>query len=161
MKTSALSKVGAHFEALGANWLEQVLAIEKTAYSHPWTSGNFHDALKSGYWAHVLLDQQQELLGYVVAMPGVEETHLLNLTVAPNYQRQGYARTLLDRLSVRSVERGAKTLWLEVRAGNHRALSVYEAHGFERVGARRHYYPAAGAKREDAVVMRRDLEGLA
>lgn len=151
------------FRAMVEPDLERVMAIEVQAYSFPWSLGNFRDSLLAGYEAELMLhgEDLDELLGYWVAMPGVEEMHLLNLTVAPRHQRQGHARTLLDRLSVRSLERGAKTLWLEVRASNHRALSVYEAHGFERVGTRRHYYPAAGAKREDAVVMRRDLEGLA
>jgi ribosomal-protein-alanine N-acetyltransferase len=161
MKTSALSKVGAHFEALGANWLEQVLAIEKTAYSHPWTSGNFHDALKSGYWAHVLLDQQQELLGYVVAMPGVEETHLLNLTVTPSRQGQGWARFMLDHLVDWSRQQQAHQVWLEVRVSNARARRLYVAYGFEFVGERKNYYPGLGRARENAVVMRLGLPALA
>ena len=54
--------------------LEAVLAIEQTAYSHPWTQGNFRDALASGYWMQCLR-LQDELLGYVVAM-AVSYTHL-------------------------------------------------------------------------------------
>ena len=51
------------------------------------------------------------------------------------------------------VGRVRSGLWLEVRVGNSRALSVYEAHGFRRVGQRKNYYPAPGGLREDALVM--------
>ena len=44
-------------------------------------------------------------------------------------------------------------LWLEVRVSNERAQRLYERRGFERSGLRRAYYPAPGARREDAVLM--------
>ena len=86
-------------------------------------------------------------------MLGVEEVHLLNITVAPTYQRQGWARVLLDALALWARGRQAQWLWLEVRASNLRAQHVYETHGFRRVGERKRYYPAAQGQREDAVVM--------
>ena len=85
-------------------------------------------------------------------MKGVDEVHLLNITVAPAFQRQGWAPLMLDALAGWSRAQGAQWLWLEVRTGNARALHVYERHGFRRVGVRRGYYPAHGG-REDAIVM--------
>ncbi len=83
----------------------------------------------------------------------MEEVHLLNITVAPAYQRQGWARVLLDALALWARGRGAQWLWLEVRVSNERALHVYQAQGFRRVGERKRYYPAPAGQREDAVVM--------
>ena len=99
--------------------------------------------------------QSPELLGYFVAMKGVDEVHLLNLTVALAWQRQGWARVMLDALGVWSRGQGAQWLWLEVRVSNTRARAVYESHGFRHVGTRRNYYPASPAtpKGEDAIVM--------
>ena len=93
------------------------------------------------------------LLGYLVAMPGVDEVHLLNITVAPSQQRQGWARFLLDALALWSRGQGAQWLWLEVRAGNAPARALYDRYGFQQVGLRKGYYPAGGLRREDAVVM--------
>ena len=132
--------------------LDALMAVEQRAYSHPWSRGNFTDSLASGYQIELLLGGEQ-VIGYFVAMPGVEEAHLLNITVAPAYQRQGWARVLLDALALWARGRGAQWLWLEVRASNLRAQQVYEAHGFRRVGERKRYYPAAHGQREDAVVM--------
>jgi ribosomal-protein-alanine N-acetyltransferase len=132
--------------------LDAILAIEQTTYSHPWTRGNFADALASGYWAQCLRLHDQ-LLGYGVAMAGVQETHLLNITVAPAHQGQGWARLMLDALCGWSRRQQAQWLWLEVRESNQRALQVYARYGFARVSLRKDYYPADRHQREHAVVM--------
>ena len=147
----------AALQALQEGDLEAVMAIEQAAYSHPWTRGNFRDALASGYWAQCLR-VQDELLGHVVAMEGVEETHLLNITVAPARQGQGWAHMMLDALCLWSRRQGAQWLWLEVRESNQRALQVYERYGFRRVGLRKDYYPADRQQREHAVVMSLNLK---
>lgn len=135
-----------------AAMLDRVMAIEAQAYSHPWTRGNFGDSLRSGYRVELLL-AQDDLLGYFVAMRGVDEVHLLNLTVAPAWQRQGWARLMLQALVDWARAEGAQWLWLEVRQSNDRAQALYEAAGFRRVGLRTGYYPAGREGREDAVVM--------
>jgi [ribosomal protein S18]-alanine N-acetyltransferase len=135
--------------------LAAVMRLELRAYPFPWSEGNFRDSLSSGYHAVCLVDEAepQALLGYLVAMDGVAEAHLLNIAIDPARQRQGLARTLLDALVARSVAVGAEQLWLEVRVSNLSACTLYERYGFESVGLRRGYYPAAGG-REDARVMR-------
>jgi ribosomal-protein-alanine N-acetyltransferase len=140
------------FEPLLAPWLDAVLHVEQRAYAHPWNRTNFLDALQSGYQAQMLL-ANNAVLGYFVAMKGVDEVHLLNITVAPEHQGQGWARVMLDALSLWARGQGALWLWLEVRAGNARALKVYESHGYRRMGRRKEYYPADHGQREDAWVM--------
>ena len=140
--------------------VDRVLAVEVRAYSFPWTRGNFIDSLAAGYLAEVLIDPQDALLGYFVAMVGVDELHLLNLTVAPAHQRQGHAGTLLDVLEQRCRDHQLPALWLEVRASNERARHVYRQRGFQDVGLRKNYYPAGQATREDAIVMSLAVRGL-
>ncbi|MBP6718909.1 MAG: ribosomal protein S18-alanine N-acetyltransferase [Rhodoferax sp.] len=140
------------FEAMAPETLDGVLAVEKQAYAHPWVLANFTDALASGYQAQLLL-AGDTLLGYFVAMKGVDEVHLLNITVAPDYQRQGWAHVMLDALALWARGQGAEWLWLEVRLGNLRAMHVYERQGFQRVGQRKNYYPSGQGQREHALVM--------
>jgi len=140
------------FEPLQPQWLDTVLSVEQRVYPHPWTRLNFADAVSSGYESQLLM-AGDTLLGYFVAMKGVDEVHLLNITVAPDYQRQGWSRVMLDALAVWAKGQGAQWLWLEVRVGNLRAMQVYESHGYRRVGQRKDYYPAGGNAREDALVM--------
>lgn len=133
--------------------LTEVMAIERVAYPVPWTHGNFVDSLAAGYPAEVLRGSRAELLGYWVAMPGADEMHLLNITVAPAWQGRGLAVVMLDRLVDECRRRGLSQLWLEVRIGNARARDVYRRYGFAEVGKRRAYYPVVEGPREDAILM--------
>ena len=150
--SASAQPIEARLEPIDGALLSRVLHVEQRAYPHPWTQGNFQDALKYGYHARALL-ADDELLGYYVAMQGVDEVHLLNITVAPEHQRQGWGRVMLDALALWARGLGAQWLWLEVRLSNARAMAIYEAHGYRRVGLRKAYYPAAHGQREDAVVM--------
>jgi ribosomal-protein-alanine N-acetyltransferase len=133
--------------------LDAVVALEQAVYPFPWTRGNFVDSLAAGHVTQLLRTASGALQAYSVALPGVEEMHLLNLTVAPPAQGQGLARRLLDTLAARCRLERRAALWLEVRESNQRARRIYQRYGFEPVSVRRGYYPAAG-RREDAVVMR-------
>lgn len=134
--------------------LEQVMAIENSVYPYPWTRGNFTDSLASGYEAWVAREPNFRLAGYFLAMPVVDEMHLLNISVRADLQGKGLGLLLLDRVAGMSREQGMTSILLEVRPSNRRALSVYERYGFVRIGLRKAYYPAGGQTREDAIVMR-------
>ncbi|RYF24687.1 MAG: ribosomal-protein-alanine N-acetyltransferase [Comamonadaceae bacterium] len=142
----------ARFEPLSLPRLDALLQVEQSAYTHPWTHGNFIDAMAAGYETQLLMADEQ-LIGYFVAMKGVDEVHLLNITVAPAYQRQGWAHLMLDALALWSRSQKAEWLWLEVRVSNQRARQIYETHGYRFVGERKRYYPALDGEREDAIVM--------
>lgn len=150
--SAVLKPFEVRFESLQIAQLDALLSVEQRIYSHPWTRNNFLDSLKAGYQTQLLM-AGDELLGYFIAMKGVEEVHLLNITVAPDHQRQGWARIMLDALVIWSRGQGALWLWLEVRQSNERAIAVYDAYGFRRVGERKNYYPVSAQQREDAVVM--------
>jgi len=130
--------------------LETVLKVEYAAFSHPWTRGTFQDALKS-YECWLMFEGGQQV-GHGVIQVILDEAHLLNITVKPQSQGRGLGQRLLEHLMVRARARQAAECFLEVRAGNGSAYRLYERYGFNEVGRRRDYYPAAGG-REDALVM--------
>ncbi len=154
-------EASAGFQTLDAAWLDSVLAIEQRAYSNPWNRAHFVDSIATGYQMQVLCLEQNtgkaELAGYFVAMKGYAEVHLLNITVAPEYQGRGWGRAMLEALTIWSRGQGVQDLWLEVRATNARAIKVYQVHGFDVISVRKDYYPADISTREDAVVMKLKL----
>lgn len=145
------------FAPMRVDDLGEVQTIESDVYPHPWTRGNFLDSLYSGYESWTLRDGSQALIGYFLMMLAVDEAHLLNITVRRDWQRQGVGRMLLDRVVALARERRMGSILLEVRPSNERALAVYQRYGFSTIGRRKAYYPAAGAAREDAIVMRLPL----
>ena len=146
-----------HFEPLSALWLDTLLPIEEQAYVHPWSRGNFQDAMVAGNEIQLLVNAEHELLGYFVAMSVLDEVHLLNITVNPAFQRQGWARVLLDALALWARQKSAQWIWLEVRQSNERAREIYLKHGFAEVGLRKNYYPNPDGPRENAVLMSLNL----
>jgi ribosomal-protein-alanine N-acetyltransferase len=139
--------------------LDRVVDLEVQAYGFPWSRGHFTDSLAAGYLAQVF-ESHGALVGYFVAMPGVDELHLLNITVAPAFQGLGHGRALLAEVAESGRRLKAAQLWLEVRESNARARQLYERWGFETVGRRKGYYPAAHGQREHAIVMRLPLAPL-
>lgn len=156
-----MSEGRAYIMPIGLDEVDTLLEIESSAYAFPWSRGNFIDSLSAGYLARKRVDASGQWLGYFIAMPGVQELHLLNLTVAPAHQRRGHARAMLDRLVNEARALGAQRVWLEVRVSNERAQQVYRRYGFREVGLRRGYYPAGALARENALVMSLELADTA
>ena len=148
---------GAALRPMTVAALDDVLPLEDAVYPFPWTRGNFVDSLAAGYTAWTLSGADGVLVGYCVAMMGVDEMHLLNITVAPAARRQGHARRLLAGLAQLCRERAAGRLWLEGRESNVEARGTYRHLGFAEVGRRKGYYPAPEGRREDAIVMSLDI----
>lgn len=128
-----------------------VTAIEKGAYSYPWTAGIFHDCLRVGYWCRVF-EQCGVIDAYGILSIAVGECHILNLCVRADVQGRGIGRKVLTHMLAHARQHGADSAFLEVRPSNQPALRLYRACGFNEVGVRKRYYPAAN-NREDAIIM--------
>jgi len=131
--------------------LDRIMEIEPVIYTHPWTRGNFEDSMRVGYSCWVI-DCGGVVTGYGVLMIGVREAHLLNLSIAPEWQRRGLGRSLLEHFVHIGRDSDAQQVFLEVRPSNTSARRMYADYGFRDISVRRGYYPAAGG-REDAILM--------
>ncbi|NCN88946.1 MAG: ribosomal protein S18-alanine N-acetyltransferase [Gallionella sp.] len=135
--------------------LDEVLRIETAVHAHPWTRGNFSDALRSAYPCK-LLEPDRIIAGYAVMMAGVDEAELLNIAIDAGHQRKGLGRRLLEAMLVLARHQNMRRMLLEVRASNAPAIALYRATGFGQIGLRRDYYPAPNG-REDALLMGKQL----
>lgn len=134
-----------------------VAALEAQIHAAPWTAGNFRDALAAGYSAMVG-EREGRIVAFGVMMIAPGEAQLLNLSVVPDARREGLGCELLARFMAAAARQGAAQIFLEVRVSNTPAIALYEREGFVRVARRATYYPPDPAgRREDALVMRRDL----
>jgi ribosomal-protein-alanine N-acetyltransferase len=149
---SALLQTKLEFMPMRDADVDAVTAIEQRAHPFPWTRGNFVDSLKAGHSAWVLREGG-ETIGYGLLMMTVEDAELLDITIAPEYQRRGFGNLLLGHLFDVARGHGALRMFLEVRAGNGVAQALYRRAGFAEIGRRRAYYHG----KEDAIVMAREL----
>ena len=121
----------------------------------PWTTSKLRQSV-SGEHQCFKLGTTDLSIGYCVLLLLGEAVEILNFVVFLDYQKRGFARRMLEQIKALALRQGGTKLWLEVRAGNARAIEVYRAGGFHQTGRRDRYYPAQGADgahAEDALLM--------
>jgi ribosomal-protein-alanine N-acetyltransferase len=134
--------------------LPQVVAIERRAFTTPWSLAMFVLELSkpSGVCLAAEIveeDGERELVGYLVCSRYDTVWHVMNVAVDPDRRRRGIATALLTAL-LSTIGDAEAQVTLEVRRSNGGALALYERFGFRSAGLRRRYYQDNG---EDAVIM--------
>lgn len=134
--------------------LKGVLSIEKASYRLPWSRQAFESEIRSRHAHPIVISQPRTpgVLGYLCCWIVQDECHILNLAVHPAFRRMGFASRLIQSLFGLCRDRRIGRFFLEVRASNDNAISLYRKSGFEVCGVRKRYYPDTG---EDALIMRR------
>ncbi|EKF74221.1 ribosomal-protein-alanine N-acetyltransferase [Alcanivorax hongdengensis A-11-3] len=133
--------------------LEAVTAIEQAAQVTPWGMAHFRDCLQTDYYRCEVAVQGEQPLAFLILSQILDEMHVLNIAVAPAFQRRGVARHLLMAALERARREAMSVIYLEVRESNHGARQLYHSLGFEVTGLRKNYYRRADEGRENAVLM--------
>jgi ribosomal-protein-alanine N-acetyltransferase len=143
--------------ALNYQDLPQVMAIERRAFTTPWSLAMFVLELSKPSGVCLAALSEGALVGYLVCSRYETVWHVMNVAVAPEQRRLGVASALLSELYERVGDRGARYT-LEVRCSNFVAINLYQREGFRAAGTRRRYYQDNG---EDALIMWRTPATLA
>lgn len=131
--------------------LARAFQIETRAHAFPWSEKTFASNQGERY-LNLQLAVDGEMAAFAITQIVLDEATLFNIAVDPAYQRRGLGRALLETIIDEVEKRGVATLWLEVRASNAAAITLYESLGFNEATVRRNYYPTADGH-EDAIVM--------
>lgn len=131
--------------------LRAVAAAERKAFpKDPWRQKDFAELIATPAGMGMVAEVKETLVGYLIGQQAADEADLLNMGVIPEARRKGVARGLLRLWLERIGERGAATVWLDVRVSNRPAILLYESFGFIVAGVRPGYYSDG----EDALIMR-------
>jgi len=130
--------------------LDRINEIERYTSENPWSFKNFESCLHAGN-SSIVLKIENEIIGYAFFSVAETDSHLLNITVSKDYQRNGYGKKILEQVVFQSKVLGATVIFLEVRVSNDKAINFYESFGFKRDAIRYNYYE--GDPREDALLM--------
>ena len=134
--------------------LRGVMAIERQAYSRPWTPNLFMAEMSEPNNRNYLVARiDKDVVGYAGLICYGDEAHITNIAVDPMLQGHGIAHRLLAEEIGAARELGGVAVSLEVRVTNWRAQRIYARFGFHPVGIRRNYYAEL---HEDALIMRTD-----
>ena len=143
------------FRPMTSGDLEQVMAIERTAFAYPWSGRFFQQELEVECARSVVAEFNGQIVGYVLFWLLPDEVDIHNIAVHSDFRRKGIGGALLDQVIARAQRRSSIRVTLEVRVSNSAARKLYERTGFVPVGLRRGYYSDNG---EDAVAMHLNLK---
>lgn len=133
--------------------LAAIIALDQSANPHPWGEKLVAQTIEqSSRFNLIVLDQSQNLCGWLTASQVLDEAELELIMVAPQARRQGLAEGLMQVWLKHILPIPVNLCLLEVRESNHSALSLYKKLGFTQVGIRKNYYVADSGK-ESAVLM--------
>jgi ribosomal-protein-alanine N-acetyltransferase len=135
--------------------VDEVLAIEDASFTNPWTRDMYMAELQNPgvSYCFIARDSDGRAAGFCSLWRVLDELHINNLAVAPDFRRSGVASTLLAYVLAEGARLGAQRATLEVRRSNETARYLYERFGFTVAGVRRAYYTRPV---EDALVLWRE-----
>lgn len=150
---------GWHLAAINQIDIEQILAIERQAFQHPWQRTHFEKRLAVENACHYCAKINDDaaaapLIAYVFMHLFGSQLHLLKIAVTAKRRRCGIGSELLEQCFSREVQRGAREVFLEVRPSNIAAVGLYRKLGFVVIGKRHKYYRDS---KEDALVLIKKL----
>ena len=130
--------------------LPEVVEIERASCTMPWSESLFYNEIQNPRSIPKVARRNDQVIGYVCANRIMDEGHILNLAVHPDYRKLGIATALVEDMIGLLMHDDCRYLFLEVRASNEGAKRVYEKLNFKFLGIRKNYYISPV---EDAVIM--------
>ena len=135
---------------MNASDVAVVAEIEKLVQSHPWTKKQFEDSVNT--YQVTVIEQQEQVVGFCILQPVLDEANLLLMAVHPSQQGKGMGYQLLEA-SLAMLKNDPVQVFLEVRESNIAAIKLYEKSDFHQIDMRKNYYPKADGSREHAIIM--------
>lgn len=93
------------------------------------------------------------IVGFILGQLVADEAEILSIGVAPDWQRAGLGKMLVEGLARASKRGEAKRLFLDVAEDNAAALALYRKLGFSEVGRRQRYYVSPDGSSIDALML--------
>ena len=137
--------------------LPEALDIERASFSEPWSAESFSRLFLPGTatsYALACLSPDGRLAAYGGVQYILDEAEILNIATSPDFRRLGLGRALMTGFDDFFASRGITRVFLEVRASNDPAHSLYLGCGYRDVGVRKNYYTSPT---EDAIIMLKDI----
>ncbi|MFZ5649502.1 MAG: ribosomal protein S18-alanine N-acetyltransferase [Bacillota bacterium] len=143
------------FSVMLPEHLDQVLSIELKSFPAPWSYRAFQfEVTENDFASYIVAQIDGRIVGYAGMWMVLDEAHITNVAVHPDYRGAGHGRSLMTELLGRAAVLGAVKITLEVRVSNTVARELYKSLGFVERGIRRKYY---SDNNEDAIIMWLDL----
>ena len=129
--------------------LDRIMEIETLCFAAPWSLEEMWAECSNPMAHYLVLEEDGGVAAYGGYWLIVDEAHITNIAVHPDFRRRGFGEKLVRGLMEEAKAAGASSMTLEVRLSNDPARRLYEKCGFGLAGVRPGYYPD---NREDACI---------
>ena len=130
-----------------------IAGIEKTSIPQPWSEAAFADALTQENAVTLVAEIYGAIAGFITGVFLFDNADIYSVATAEQHRQKGIGGKLLQAF-FDTLPTEVETVGLEVRESNSAAITLYEKHGFERVGLRKNFYEQP---RENAVLYTKQL----
>jgi ribosomal-protein-alanine N-acetyltransferase len=157
-KTKPIIKpISISYNKLSYDNIDSIVFIEQQNSQNPWSKNQLAESIINPTNLCYSMSINNEILGFLMAIPAFDTADILNISIKAEYQRKGYGKRLLNYLIEELKNRKIRDLILEVRVSNQAAISFYLKHGFEEISLRKNYYMNNSKhpnQKEDGIMMR-------
>jgi ribosomal-protein-alanine N-acetyltransferase len=137
------------------NLIEKIGELEAEIFSPAWSVRMIEETLSSEYNHILVATEDDQGAGYIMYSAPCEDADILRVAVSCRYRRQNIGRKLMDKMENLCREKSVENIFLEVRASNLPAISLYQKCGYEEIAVRKNYYSSPV---EHGLVMQRSLK---
>ena len=130
--------------------IDEILEISSLSFSICWSKNSYIQELTNPVAKYLVAKIDNKVVGFLGTWIVLDESHITNIAIHPNYRNQGIASKLLEELLNYCKNQGCIAYTLEVRSSNKAAKALYEKYNFKQDGVRKGYYEN---NKEDAVIM--------
>lgn len=130
--------------------IDDILDISSLSFSISWSKDSYTQELTNPIARYLVGKIDNKVVGFVGTWIVLDEAHITNIAIHPNYRKQGIGSKLLSEFLDYCKNQGCIAFTLEVRSGNKAAKALYEKHNFKQEGIRKGYYED---NKEDAIIM--------
>ena len=138
------------FDLMKYEDIDSVLEVSSLSFSIPWSKDSYIQELTNPIARYLVAKIDNKVVGFVGTWIVLDESHITNIAVHPNYRKQGIGSSLLEEFLKYCKSQGCIAYTLEVRNSNKAARTLYEKYSFKQEGVRKGYYEDT---KEDAIIM--------
>lgn len=135
-------------------YYNDVLMINNLCFEPPQSLSSFTHEVNNKFSKYILVKKDNNIIGYAALWLIIDEIHIINIAVHPQYRGIGAGNVLMEAIIGFSKEHMIPSITLEVRSNNTVAKNLYKKYGFVEEGIRKNYY----GEGLDAIIMwKRDV----
>lgn len=133
--------------------LDTIIEIENSIYKDTWNKEAYLRDLENDISYNYVLEYKGIIIGYYGFWVMFDNIDITKVSIRKEFQGKGLSNILMEDFFNRIKNLDIRTITLEVRVSNVKAIGLYEKYGFKNISIRKKYYPDL----EDAYILQKEV----